>query len=109
MGRTSKDLNDLVRIPLTFIMLTYIYSYNDRHVDIWQCTSSELDNLDWSAPRSNGSFNSGTGSLVLDDDFYMDFSDTLFSSLTSNQPFAFPNPREIGSFVVEYFVRTLLF
>ena len=26
----------------------------------------------------------------------MDFSDTLFTSLSSNQPFPFPNPREIG-------------
>ncbi|XP_013388124.1 MLX-interacting protein isoform X4 [Lingula anatina] len=29
-----------------------------------------------------------------DDDFYMDFTDTLFSSL--NMPFAFPNPKEMG-------------
>jgi hypothetical protein len=65
--------------------------------NIFQFVSGELDNLDWTAgPRSNGSCNSGTGSLTLDDDFYMDFSDTLFSSLTSNQPFPFPNPREIA-------------
>lgn len=57
----------------------------------------ELDHLDWFAPRSNGSYNSGTGSLALDDDIFMDFSDTLFSSLSSNQPFPFPNPREIGN------------
>ncbi len=68
-----------------------------RHFALDQNVSGELDNLDWSAgPRSNGSCNSGGGSLTLDDDFYMDFSDTLFSSLTSNQPFAFPNPREIA-------------
>lgn len=53
--------------------------------------------IDWSAPYSNGSLNSGTGSLTLDDDIFMDFSDTLFSSLSSNQPFPFPNPREIGN------------
>ena len=58
--------------------------------------SGELDNLDWSATHSTGSCHSGTGSLALDDDFFMDFSDTLFSSLTSNIPFPFPNPREIG-------------
>lgn len=52
--------------------------------------------IDWSAPYSNGSLNSGTGSLTLDDDIFMDFSDTLFSSLSSNQPFPFPNPREIA-------------
>ena len=60
--------------------------------------SGELDRLDWFAPRSNCSFISGTGSLGLDDDFCMDFTDTLFSSLSSNQPFPFPNPREIGKF-----------
>ena len=31
-----------------------------------------------------------------DEDLYMDLSDTLFSSL--NQPFSFPNPREISTF-----------
>ena len=69
----------------------------------------ELDQLDWFAagPRSTGSFNSGTGSLILDDDFFMDFTtDTLFSSLTSNQPFQFPNPREIGK---NLFVNILLY
>lgn len=71
MGRASKDLND-----------------------INMC--GELEHLDWFAPRSNCSFNSGTGSLALDDDMFMDFSDTLFSSLSSNQPFPFPNPREIA-------------
>ena len=31
--------------------------------------------------------------LMTDEDFIMDLSDTLFSSL--NQPFAFPNPKEM--------------
>lgn len=34
--------------------------------------------------------------IIFDDDMFMDFTDTLFSSLSTNQPFAFPNPREIG-------------
>lgn len=70
-------------------MLTNILQYQNM--------CGELDHLDWFAPRSNCSFNSGTGSLGLDDDLFMDFSDTLFSSLSSNQPFPFPNPREIGT------------
>ncbi|XP_076369445.1 MLX-interacting protein-like isoform X2 [Tachypleus tridentatus] len=37
-------------------------------------------------------------SSVMDDEFLMDtFSDTLFSSLIPNQPFDFPNPREIAA------------
>lgn len=31
---------------------------------------------------------------AMDEDFFMDLSESLFSSL--NQPFDFPNPREIG-------------
>ena len=34
--------------------------------------------------------------MMVDED-YMDFmSDTLFSTIASNQPFAFPDTREIG-------------
>ncbi|CAG0891786.1 unnamed protein product, partial [Cyprideis torosa] len=36
------------------------------------------------------------GSGLLDDDLFMDFNDTLFNSLIPNQPYAFPNPREIA-------------
>ncbi|XP_071446521.1 MLX-interacting protein isoform X2 [Hetaerina americana] len=55
---------------------------------------SEMDAFDWQ-PRSNDSVHS-IGSMMVDED-YMDFmSDTLFSTITSNQPFAFPNPREIA-------------
>ncbi|XP_046391312.1 carbohydrate-responsive element-binding protein isoform X2 [Ischnura elegans] len=55
---------------------------------------SEMDAFDWQ-PHSNDSVHS-IGSMMVDED-YMDFmSDTLFSTITSNQPFAFPNPREIA-------------
>lgn len=45
-------------------------------------------------PWSKDSF-SPTGSV--DEDFIMDFSDTLFSTFNPNQPFDFPNPREIAA------------
>lgn len=36
--------------------------------------------------------------MMVDED-YMDFmSDTLFTTIAANQPFAFPDPREIGKF-----------
>ncbi|XP_063225432.1 MLX-interacting protein isoform X2 [Bacillus rossius redtenbacheri] len=54
---------------------------------------SEMDLFDWQ-PRSNDSVHS-MGSMMVDED-YMDFmSDTLFSTITYNQPFAFPDTREI--------------
>lgn len=46
---------------------------------------------------------------AIDEDFIMDFSDTLFSSLTSSQPFDFPNPREIGNcYLLCFFLNILL-
>lgn len=45
-------------------------------------------------PWSKDSF-SPAGSV--DEDFIMDFSDTLFSTFNPNQPFDFPNPREIAA------------
>lgn len=100
MGRTSKDLNELVRdVLLVSKMSLDEVNFEYCAGKIKQGMSGELDQLDWfaSGPRSNGSFHSGTGPLTLDDDLFMDFTDTLFSSLSSNQPFPFPNPREIGT------------
>ncbi|CAL8071468.1 unnamed protein product [Orchesella dallaii] len=52
-----------------------------------------LDGFDWNRP---GTFGGGPANVMFDDDLLMDFTDILFSSLSSNQPFAFPNPREIA-------------
>ena len=88
--------------------MIFFLVYWDDDTFVWmQAVSGELDHLDWFAPRSNCSFNSGTGSLALDDEFCMDFTDTLFSSLSSNQPFPFPNPREIGKFSCPSFLNSI--
>jgi len=61
--------------------------------------------LDWiESRRRNAALKGKTQQQLLqpldryetDEDLYMDLSDTLFSSL--NQPFSFPNPREISRF-----------
>lgn len=44
-------------------------------------------------PNSNESANS-VGSMMVDEDYMDLMSDTLFTTIS--QPFAFPNPREIG-------------
>lgn len=51
---------------------------------------AERDALNWNSQSNDG--------LMMVDEDYMDFmSDTLFSTIT-NQPFAFPDSREIGKF-----------
>ena len=52
----------------------------------------DLDNRWPSWPKESYYHQSG-----VDEDFIMDFSDTLFTSLNPSQPFDFPNPREIGN------------
>lgn len=37
--------------------------------------------------------------MMIDEDYMEFMSDTLFSSLSANQPFAFPDTREIGKLV----------
>lgn len=54
----------------------------------------DFDCFGWQ-PRSHQSFHSPS-SMIVDDDPFIDFNDTLFSCLIPNQPFAFPNPREIA-------------
>lgn len=50
-----------------------------------------MDMLDWQP-------NSEEGNMMMVDEDYMDFmADTLFSTIQSNQPFAFPDSREIGN------------
>ncbi|XP_069704543.1 carbohydrate-responsive element-binding protein isoform X5 [Periplaneta americana] len=52
------------------------------------------DMFDWQ-PHSNDSVHS-VGSMMVDEDYMEFMSDTLFSTISANQPFAFPDPREIS-------------
>lgn len=54
---------------------------------------SDVDMLDWQ-PDSNDS--SSLMSMMADQDYMEFMSDTLFSTIQSNQPFAFPDTREIA-------------
>lgn len=51
------------------------------------------DMFDWQ-PHSNDSVHS-MGSMMVDEDYMEFMSDTLFSTISANQPFAFPDQREI--------------
>ncbi|XP_034241723.1 MLX-interacting protein [Thrips palmi] len=53
----------------------------------------DVDMLDWQ-PDSNDS--SSMMSMMVDQDYMEFMSDTLFSTIQSNQPFAFPDTREIA-------------
>jgi MAX-like protein X len=54
------------------------------------------DMFDWQ-PHSNDSVHS-MGSMMVDEDYMEFMSDTLFSTISANQPFAFPDQREISEF-----------
>ena len=56
---------------------------------------TDLDMFDWQS-QSNDS--SQLDSMMVDEDYMELMSDTLFSTISSNQPFAFPDTREIGNF-----------
>lgn len=67
--------------------------------------------LDWGSMCGNtGNFGVGTGnafgnmsgasggeSMMVDEDYMELMTDTLFSTISSNQPIYFPDPREIGN------------
>lgn len=67
--------------------------------------------LDWSSGGgTTGDFGTGTGnvfggssgapggeSMMVDEDYMELMTDTLFSTISSNQPLYFPDPREIGN------------
>lgn len=53
-----------------------------------------MDIFDW---QSQGD----STHMLVDEDYISFMSDTLFSTITNNQPFAFPDTREIGLFSVE--------
>jgi hypothetical protein len=75
----------------------------DEPVFHFRCQSSiQLDGVDWSGGfrcLPGVGLSGGIDHLIDDVDFLMDFNDTLFSTLLPNQPFFFPNPREIGEFL----------
>ncbi|XP_014245139.1 MLX-interacting protein isoform X2 [Cimex lectularius] len=52
-------------------------------------TLAELEGHDWS-------LNSNESLMMVDEDYMGLMSDTLFSTITANQPFAFPDTREIA-------------
>jgi hypothetical protein len=52
------------------------------------------DMFDWQ-PHSNDSIHS-MGSMMVDEDYMEFMSDTLFSTISANQPYAFPDQREIS-------------
>lgn len=70
-----------------------------------------MDMLDWgSGCGLIGNFGAGTGnvfgnasgassgeSMMVDEDYMELMTDTLFSTISSNQPIYFPDPREIGN------------
>ncbi|KAL0272108.1 UNVERIFIED_CONTAM: hypothetical protein PYX00_005204 [Menopon gallinae] len=69
--------------------------YRNKIMD-WTCkesTVSELDMFDW--PTHNTEMQQ-LGPMMVDEDYMDLMSDTLFSTITSNQPFAFPDTREIA-------------
>lgn len=71
-----------------------------------------MDMLDWgNGGGTIGNFGTGIGnvfgggsgassgeSMMVDEDYMELMTDTLFSTITSNQPLYFPDPREIGNF-----------
>lgn len=60
-----------------------------------------MDVLDWQ-PHSNDSI-----PMMVDEDYMEFMSDTLFSTIQSNQPYAFPDTREIGIqlfYILEYLI-----
>lgn len=56
---------------------------------------------------------SGGESMMVDEDYMQLMTDTLFSTISSNQPIYFPDPREIGNssmfhnFIIKIAIREL--
>jgi len=84
------------------------HKYDIRYI-FFQMES--MDMLDWgSGCGTIGNFGAGTGnafgntsgtsggeSMMVDEDYMELMTDTLFSTISSNQPIYFPDPREIGN------------
>lgn len=54
---------------------------------------SELEMLEWQPQADDGH-------MMVDEDYMSLMTDTLFSTISANQPFAFPDTREIGEWTV---------
>lgn len=52
-----------------------------------------MDILDWHSQADNTH-------MLVDEDYIAFMSDTLFSTISNNQPFAFPDTREIGLLII---------
>lgn len=81
-----------------------------------------MDMLDWgSGCGTTGNYGAGTGnafgntsgatgggeSMMVDEDYMELMTDTLFSTISSNQPIYFPDPREIGNFFSRCSIRKI--
>lgn len=67
--------------------------------------------LEWGSGMSSVGFAGGMGnihgnsimqgpdSMMVDEDYMELMTDTLFSTISSNQPIYFPDPREIGQLI----------
>lgn len=78
-----------------------------------------MDVLDWgNGLGSSGNFGAGTGNvhggtsgtpggdnMLVDEDYMELMTDTLFSTISSNQPLYFPDPREIGNSLIQSAAR----
>lgn len=78
-----------------------------------------MDVLDWGSGLGNSaSYGAGTGSthggtsgtpggesMMVDEDYMELMTDTLFSTISSNQPIYFPDPREIGNSLIQVAAR----
>lgn len=91
-----------------------MYVMRDTHSSTFTFFQMEsMDMLEWgSGCGPTGNFGAGTGSyafgntsgapggesMMVDEDYMELMTDTLFSTISSNQPIYFPDPREIGNF-----------
>lgn len=78
-----------------------------------------MDVLGWgNGLGTSGNFGAGTGntheetsgtpegeSMMVDEDYMDLMTDTLFSTISSNQPIYFPDPREIGNLLNQIVTR----
>lgn len=68
----------------------------------WDTGSGTIGNYGMGAGSTPGSIGGAPGgeSMMVDEDYMELMTDTLFSTISSNQPIYFPDPREIGNFSI---------
>nr|CAD7457016.1 unnamed protein product [Timema tahoe] len=101
MGWGTKDGSDLFTTSADNILKSCVSLSLSRQL-------AEMDMFDWQ-PHSNDSLHS-MGSMMVDEDYMEFMSDTLFTSITYNQPFAFPDTREItrGTNIADFMQPSLV-